>query len=98
MYTVLIEAVQDPESDHFDEEIGGAFVKCYFRDLMGTDADEHGCKLIREYGWIPIDVQAGEILDPEELSEDSEHLEFVQEALGVGESLVFHTWPAEELD
>lgn len=94
IYLVTIEALPLPGSDSA-ALYGGAYINVYTKDLSESAALETASREVTEAGWRSQSVERVEFLTREDFADDSEGLEYFDQAQLDGIVVVVHTYPNE---
>ena len=97
MHYLQFEATPQPEHPE-SSELGGAFVNCWVAAPSASEAEALARKNIREQLWT-IDLMAECYEDNRALyDDDSDDLQYFEQAMIDGEVYVFHTYPIHDAD
>src|SRR5438876_922177 len=89
VFYLLIEAVSSGGES-------GAFVYCWIEADLTSDAERIACKRIEEEGWRIACIEKAIQVDPSYYEDDSEGLQYFNQALIDKEVLIFNIFPTKE--
>lgn len=98
IYYYLFEAI--PHEDNPErKEYAGAFVNCWVNSSDVNFALKSATSYVNDQGWEIIDVDEQNIVNRERYEEDDEleeSLDCFDQAVNLGISAIFYTWPYDD--
>jgi hypothetical protein len=97
LYIVTIDALPSPGTEGADS-FGGAYINVYTTDQSEAAAVSTASREVAEAGWQSRAIQSVSFVTREDFEDDSEDLNYFEQAQIDGIVLVVHTFPNEADD
>lgn len=85
-----------PQPELEEEDVAGAYINCWIEAENFEQADTVARQEIEEMKWRILDLDEAYTVTKEDYLEDTNELEYYEQALIDKQVYVFHTYPTEE--
>jgi hypothetical protein len=94
IFYLMFKAWPSEKSDDFDQ-VGGAYINCWIKELDETSAREKAFRMAENKGWIVDTLEESYVVTRERYRDSPKSLQYFDQAAIDGECYVFHTWPSD---